>query len=67
VASAPVSAETVADKPWNAKAAKPAKHQIQPVFFATFARFASGVVFQVLLIRRRHASSAKEGEWTGDG
>ena len=31
---------------WNAKAAKPAKHQIQPIFFATFARFAFDVVFR---------------------
>ena len=25
---------------WNAKAAKPAKHQIGPIFLSTFARFA---------------------------
>ena len=34
---------------WNAKAAKPAKLQIPPIFFATFARFAFGVVFQVVM------------------
>jgi hypothetical protein len=34
------------DRPtWNAKAAKSAKHQIERVFFATFARFAFDVVF----------------------
>ena len=35
------------DRPtWNAKAAKPAKHQIQPTLFATFARFAFDVVLK---------------------
>ena len=38
--------EHTTDGPWNAKAAKPAKPQNTPIFFATFARFAFNVVLR---------------------